>query len=72
MLGSFAALVGAVLALLGGWMLSTLVFETAFVPALFPIAGVAGGIVFLTILIGMLNSVGILDHPPLAVLRWEE
>jgi putative ABC transport system permease protein len=72
LLGLLAALTGLVLALLGSWMLSVFVFESTFVLAPLPIMSVTSGIVLLTLLIGMFNSLGILDHPPLEVLRLEK
>jgi len=71
-LGLLSALMGVVLALVGSWSLTTFLFETAFVPSWQPILGVTFGVVFLTVIIGMLNSHGILEHPPMEVLRAEE
>jgi putative ABC transport system permease protein len=71
-LGAFAALTGLVLSLGATWALSTFVFEGPFVPDL-----VAVGVAFLvvtglTVGIGLLNSRGIYDRPPLDVLRGAE
>jgi putative ABC transport system permease protein len=71
-LGLLSALMGVVLALVGSWSLTTFLFETTFVPSWQPILGVTFGVVLLTVIIGMLNSQGILDHPPMEVLRAEE
>jgi putative ABC transport system permease protein len=71
LLGLLAALMGVVLALVGSWCLSNFLFETDFLFSWQPILGVTSGVVLLTIIIGMLNSQGILDHPPMQVLRAE-
>ena len=70
-LGSLAASAGLALSLAGGWALSRFVFEVDYAPDAAPFAVaflIAGG---LTVIIGMLNSRGILDRPPLEVLRAE-
>ncbi|MGH7491470.1 MAG: ABC transporter permease [bacterium] len=70
-LGGLAGLAGALLALAGSWALARFVFEATFVPALLPTVLVMLGVMALTILLGMLNSRGMIDHPPLEVLRAE-
>ncbi len=70
-LGGFAALTGLILSYLGGWALAFFVFDSVFVPTLLPFVIVIAVVVGLTIGIGMLNSRGILDRPPLEVLRLE-
>jgi putative ABC transport system permease protein len=68
-LGGFAALTGIVLALAAGWALAQFVFEAVFVPATLPLLMTLILVIGLTILIGMLNSRGICNRPPLEVLR---
>lgn len=70
-LGTISAIVGVGLALLGTWALSYFFFETLFVPAMLPILISVCTVIGLTILIGVLNSRGIHDRPPLEVLRVE-
>lgn len=70
-LGSLASLSGLLLSLGGGWLLAWFVFD-----AEFSIPGPAVGAVFviitlLTVVVGMLNSRGITNRPPLEVLRAE-
>jgi len=70
-LGAFAALTGLVLAFIAGWALAQFVFETPFVPD-YPTATLTlVAVVSLTVAIGLLNSRGIYDRPPLEVLRAE-
>jgi putative ABC transport system permease protein len=70
-LGGFAALTGLFLSYLGGWALAYFVFKAVFVPTFLPFVIVLLTVIGLTVLIGMLNSRGILDRPPLEVLRVE-
>jgi putative ABC transport system permease protein len=72
LLGLLAAFMGVLLALVGSWALTTFLFDTAFLPSLPPILGVTAAVILLTVIIGMLNSQGILDHPPMEVLRAED
>ncbi|MEM6645077.1 MAG: FtsX-like permease family protein [Bacteroidota bacterium] len=70
-LGLFATMTGAVLSIGGSWALAVFVFDMAY---LTPPASVFLAIVFvtaLTIAIGLLNSRGIYNRPPLEVLRAE-
>ncbi|HUV12362.1 MAG TPA: FtsX-like permease family protein [Acidobacteriota bacterium] len=71
-LGSLAASTGILLSLVGSWALTRFVFESQFVLEPMVTIGVLLGVVALTIGIGFANSRGILDQPPLAVLRTEE
>lgn len=70
-LGVFAAATGIMLALAAAWGLSYFVFEGPFVSA--PLALVIAFVVVtaVTIGIGLLNSRGLYDRPPLEVLRSE-
>jgi putative ABC transport system permease protein len=70
-LGSLAALTGIALACLSAWLLGFLMFDVTFVPTWLPIISVFVTVALLTILIGLGNSRGILDRPPLEVLRSE-
>ncbi len=70
-LGALAAFSGILLSLIGSWGLSRFVFETDFVPVFAPLLAVAAIITGLTILIGVLNSRGVLTRPPLEILRTE-
>jgi putative ABC transport system permease protein len=70
-LGSFATLTGLILAITGSWALSYFVFDSIFVPAVLPIIIVFILIVGLTIFLGMINSKGVYNKPPLEILRNE-
>ncbi len=70
-LGGFAALTGLLLAAAASWALAVFVFKTSFAPALLPMLLILILIMGLTMLIGMMNSRGIIDRPPLEVLRAE-
>lgn len=70
-LGSLASLSGILLSLAASWGLAYYTFESSFIPDLLPIVFVYFAITGLTILIGLLNSRGIVSKPPLEVLRNE-
>jgi len=70
-LGSLASLSGILLAMLGSWGLAYYSFDSTFIPNLLPIALVYLTITGLTIIIGLINSRGIISKPPLEVLRNE-
>lgn len=70
-LGSLASLSGILLAMLGSWGLAYYSFDSTFVPNLLPILAVYSIITGLTIIIGLINSRGIVSKPPLEVLRNE-
>jgi putative ABC transport system permease protein len=70
-LGVFAAATGILLALLAAWSLSYFVFEGPFVVAPGALATTFAVVVLLTIGIGLFNSRGLYDRPPLDVLRAE-
>ena len=71
-MGLFSAATGLLLSLAASWALAELAFDTSF--AFRPVVPVAVCLVViaLTILVGLSNSRGVLDHPPLEVLRSEE
>ncbi|MBW4889800.1 ABC transporter permease [Mucilaginibacter sp. HMF5004] len=68
-LGFLASSTGVLLSLAGSWALASNVFDTAFHPQVLPVLGILLGISLLTVLIGLLNSRGVLNKPPLEVLR---
>ncbi|WP_207426764.1 ABC transporter permease [Pedobacter sp. SYSU D00535] len=68
-LGALAALTGILLSFVGSWALATYNLKTAFSPDLAPVFGLFVAIALLTVVIGLLNSRGILNRPPLEVLR---
>jgi len=70
-LGALASATGILLSLAGSWALAKFSFETAFTPQLLPLVWIFGIISALTIAIGLFNSRGILNKPPLEVLRKE-
>ncbi|PQJ35430.1 permease [Salinibacter sp. 10B] len=70
-LGVFAAATGIVLALAAAWSLSYFVFEGPFVVAPWALAGAFVTVTLLTIGIGLFNSRGLYDRPPMDVLRAE-
>lgn len=70
-LGAFAALTGLILSYAGGCALAYFVFDSVFVPTVLPFASALLAVIALTVLIGMGNSRGILERPPLEVLRAE-
>ncbi|WP_317168222.1 ABC transporter permease [Pontibacter pamirensis] len=71
LLGALAAGTGIILALGASWALAIFSFEVPFVPDLAPLLPIFIGITALTVFVGMLNSRGILNRPPLEVLRRE-
>lgn len=70
-LGGLAALTGLVLSLLSSWALAFFVFNVAYVPAGWPLVVAFVLVAGLTILLGLFNSRGVTDRPPLEILRTE-
>lgn len=70
-LGTLAASTGILLSIASAWALATYTFKTTFSPALFPLFLLLVFIAVLTVIIGLLNSRGILSRPPLEILRGE-
>ena len=68
-LGLLAALTGILLALVAAWLLCHFVFKIHFVPELLPLAIAFVVVPGLTVVTGFLMSQGVLDQPPLAILR---
>ncbi len=71
-LGFLSALTGILLALLAAWALAVLVFKVKFAVAWLALIAALLGVPAITVITGLLISRGILNHPPLAVLRAEE
>lgn len=68
-LGSLAAATGLLISLAGSWALAKFSFDTTFTPHILPILTIFSAISLLTVIIGLLNSRGVLNKPPLEVLR---
>ncbi|KAA6439438.1 FtsX-like permease family protein [Dyadobacter flavalbus] len=68
-LGSLAALTGILLSIAGSWSLAKFSFEAEFSPDVWPVVAVFLFVSLMTVLIGLVNSRGILSRPPLEVLR---
>ena len=70
-LGALAALTGILLSLAASWALAHYLFETSFHPNLLPVLILGIIVCALTVVTGLLNSFGIMNKPPLQVLRQE-
>jgi putative ABC transport system permease protein len=68
-LGSLAAATGILISLAGSWALAKYTFSAPFNPQILSVIGIFAIISLLTVVIGLLNSRGILNKPPLEVLR---
>jgi putative ABC transport system permease protein len=68
-LGTLAGLTGLLLAVAGGWGLSTYVFEVTFAPAWGWLAMALVAVPALTVVVGLSGSRGVASVPPLEVLR---
>ncbi|WP_229215998.1 ABC transporter permease [Dyadobacter frigoris] len=68
-LGAMASLTGILLALISSWALAKFTFETEFKPELLPVLILFILVSSLTVIIGLINSRGILSKSPLEVLR---
>jgi putative ABC transport system permease protein len=68
-LGLLSALTGLVIAIGGTWLLAKYSFHLPFVVSFWPVALMFLAVTTLTIVTGLLNSRGILNRPPLEVLR---
>ncbi len=70
-LGALAAFTGIFLSLAGTWTLATYSFKTAFYIETIPLVILFVSICALTVAIGLLNTRGVLNKPPLEILRSE-
>lgn len=70
-LGVFATAAGLILALMGSWLLAKFSFDASFSPPLLPIAVLFGTVVSLVVITGVSSTRGILNQPPLKILRNE-
>lgn len=68
-LGSIAALTGILISIPGSWALAKYSFDTTFSPPLLPVVILFFVVALITVFIGLFNSRGILNKPPLEVLR---
>ena len=68
-LGALSALAGTLIAFTGSWLLAKFSFDIPFNASLLPALGIFLAITLLTVVIGLLNSRGILNKPPLEILR---
>ncbi|MFI5139450.1 MAG: ABC transporter permease [Sphingobacteriales bacterium] len=68
-LGALSALTGIIIAITGTWLLAKFSFEIPFAINLLPAIALFFIISILTIIIGLLNSRGVLNKPPLEILR---
>ena len=68
-LGALGALTGMVLAFAGAWGLTRFVFEDPFEPAVVPALVIAGGMLLLTMAIGLLTSRDVYRETPMAAIR---
>jgi putative ABC transport system permease protein len=71
LLGALAAFTGIIISLGGGWALARYTFKTPFTVPVLPFLAVFFLVSIITVLIGLFNSRGILNRPPLEVLRAE-
>lgn len=67
-LGFMSAAAGILISLGGSWALAHFTFETEFTPQLFPVIIIFLSICTITVVIGVMNSLSILNRPPLEVL----
>jgi putative ABC transport system permease protein len=70
-LGALAAATGILLALAGSWALAEYSFKTEFTPQWLYVVIVFFSVPLITMIIGLMNSRGLLTKPPLEVLRQE-
>lgn len=70
-LGLFAAGAGLILAIGGSWLLAKFSFEASFAPPLIPILALFSIVVALVVITGVWSTRGVLNQPPLKILRNE-
>ncbi|WP_295671469.1 FtsX-like permease family protein [uncultured Mucilaginibacter sp.] len=68
-LGALSALTGILIAVTGSWLLAKYSFEIPFAINIWPVLALFFIIALLTLVIGLLNSSGVLNKPPLEILR---
>ena len=68
-LGALSALTGIVIAITGSWLLAKYSFEVPFGANLLPALALFLIVSLLTLVIGLINSRGVLSKPPLEILR---
>src|SRR5690606_7643870 len=68
-LGALASLTGIFIALLSSWALAVFTFELTFSPSILLILLLFVSVTTLTVIIGVMNSLSLLNKPPLEVLR---
>ena len=70
-LGFFAGLTGIGLSLISGWALSIWFFEIIFFPDVIGLSITLAAVIFLSVLVGWLNTRDVVNSSPLEVLRKE-
>ena len=70
-LGTIAAFTGVLLAMVGSWALAVFSFEIPYTPDIPLMLLLIVGVALLTVLVGLFNSRGITQRPPLEILRKE-
>jgi putative ABC transport system permease protein len=70
-IGALAAVIGIGLSMAFSMVLAKFTFEAIFVPNWWVVVGLFTGVSLLTVLIGLYNVRGVLNRPPLEVLRRE-
>ncbi|MGI4020412.1 MAG: ABC transporter permease [Janthinobacterium lividum] len=68
-LGAIAALTGILISVPGSWALAKYSFDMTFSPPLLPVVILFFVVALITVFIGLFNSRGVLNKPPLEVLR---
>jgi putative ABC transport system permease protein len=68
-LGALGALTCMVLSFGGAWAITTFVFEDPFDPAVLPTLAIAGGMLLLTMTIGLLTSRDVYRETPMIAIR---
>lgn len=71
-LGVLGALSGILLSTISSQLLAWLVFDSPFIPSMFPFLVLFPGITLLVMIIGLANSISVIKSPPLEVLRKEQ
>ena len=69
LLGGLSALTGILIAVTGSWLLAKYSFEIPFAVNFLPAAALFVIVAVLTLVIGLINSRGVLSKPPLEILR---